>query len=232
MVSLAENIASVKDRIQQATKDANSPAKFPRIIAVSKTRSAHEVQLAAVEGLTDFGENYLQEALEKISETSALELTWHFIGLIQSNKTKAIAEHFDWVQSVDRLKIARRLSEQRPADLSPLQICLQVNLDSEESKSGVAPEMLFELAKQVAELSQLRLRGIMCIPAPQIDFDQQLETCKRAFKLYERLKQRHPDIDTLSLGMSADLEAAIIAGSTMVRIGTDIFGPRAKSDKN
>lgn len=228
MPSLAENVVSVKARIEQALKDANSPANFPRIIAVSKSRTAEQVRCAYAEGLLEFGENYLQEAVEKITTTADLGICWHFIGPIQSNKTSVIAKHFQWVQSIDRLKIAQRLSEQRPKDMQPLQICIQVNLDAEQTKSGILPDELYEFAHQVKILPQLNLRGIMCIPKPKAELEEKVETCRRAHKLFAGLQQEHRDIDTLSLGMSADLEAAIIAGTTMVRIGTDIFGPRSK----
>jgi len=226
MPSLAENIASVKDRVYQAAQDANSATNLPRIIAVSKTRSAEEVKMAADSGILDFGENYLQEALEKIENTQGLGIRWHFIGAIQSNKTNAIANHFDWVQSVDRLKIAQRLSEQRLASLPPLSICIQVNLDEEPTKAGISPAELKPLAAELVSLPKLTLRGIMCIPMPRCEYNEQLQACKKAVDLFNDLKQLSPDIDTLSLGMSADLQAAVCAGSTMVRIGTDIFGKR------
>ena len=227
MPSLAENIASVKDRIQQAAKDANSTAKLPRIIAVSKTRSAEDVRMAADQGITDFGENYLQEALEKIEKTADLAINWHFIGAIQSNKTASIAQNFNWVQSIDRFKIAQRLNEQRPDYLPSLNTCIQINLDNEETKAGIPPEQAFALAQKLLELPRLCLRGIMCIPQTKSTYQEQLKTGRKAYDLFNDLRQLSEDIDTLSLGMSADLEAAVAAGSTMVRIGTDIFGPRA-----
>ena len=227
MPSLAENIASVKDRVQQAAKDANSTAKLPRIIAVSKTRSAEDVRMAADQGITDFGENYLQEALEKIEKTADLAINWHFIGAIQSNKTASIAQNFNWVQSIDRFKIAQRLNEQRPDYLPSLNTCIQINLDNEETKAGIPPEQAFALAQKLLELPRLCLRGIMCIPQTKSTYQEQLKTGRKAYDLFNDLRQLSEDIDTLSLGMSADLEAAVAAGSTMVRIGTDIFGPRA-----
>ena len=230
MPSLAENIASVKDRVQQAAKDANSAAKLPRIIAVSKARSAEEVRIAANHGISDFGENYLREALEKVENTADLSIQWHFIGAIQSNKTATIAQNFSWVQSVDRMKIAQRLNEQRPDHLPLLNICIQINLDQEETKSGISPENASRFAQELIELPKLRLRGIMCIPRPRDDYDQQLSAAQKAVALFNDLRQLSSDIDTLSLGMSADLEAAVHAGSTMVRIGTDIFGPRPSSN--
>ena len=230
MPSLAENIASVKDRVRQAVKDANSAAKLPRIIAVSKARSAEEVRIAANHGISDFGENYLREALEKVENTADLAIQWHFIGAIQSNKTATIAQNFSWVQSIDRMKIAQRLNEQRPDHLPLLNICIQINLDQEETKSGISPENASRFAQELIELPKLRLRGIMCIPRPRDDYDQQLSAAQKAVALFNDLRQLSSDIDTLSLGMSADLEAAVHAGSTMVRIGTDIFGPRPSSN--
>ena len=179
-------------------------------------------------GLSEFGENYLQEALEKIEELSDLELSWHFIGPIQSNKTKLIAENFDWVHSVDRAKIARRLSEQRPTHLPPLQTCIQVNISREYSKSGVSLEELPFLAKELRRLPGITLRGLMAIPAEADDFEYQSGEFARLRTAMENLKDIVPEMDTLSMGMSRDMEAAIAEGSTMVRIGTDIFGPRNK----
>ncbi len=193
------------------------------LLAVSKTQPAAAIRDAFAAGLRDFGENYLQEALDKQAELSELPLTWHFIGPIQSNKTKSIAEHFDWVHSVDRLKIAQRLSDQRPAELSPLNICLQVNVSGEASKSGCAPEELLQLAQAVAAMPQLRLRGLMCIPAPSEDPAEQ----RAAFARLRALRDELPlPLDTLSMGMSQDLEAAIAEGATWVRIGTALFGAR------
>jgi pyridoxal phosphate enzyme (YggS family) len=192
------------------------------LLAVSKTRPAEAIREAARAGITDIGENYLQEALDKMAELSELDLRWHFIGPLQSNKTRPIAEHFDWVHSVDRLKIARRLSEQRPGNLPPLQVCLQVNVSGEQSKSGVTPGELEELADAVDQLPQLTLRGLMAIPEPGHD-GSGFAVLRAAL---EALRPRHADMDTLSMGMSADLELAIAEGSTLVRVGTDIFGPR------
>jgi pyridoxal phosphate enzyme (YggS family) len=193
------------------------------LLAVSKTQPAAAIREAAAGGIRDFGENYLQEALDKQAELSDLSLAWHFIGPIQSNKTKSIAEHFDWVHSVDRLKIAQRLSDQRPAELPPLNICLQVNVSGEASKSGCAPEELLQLAQAVAAMPQLRLRGLMCIPAPSEDPAEQ----RAAFARLRALRDELPlTLDTLSMGMSQDLEAAIAEGATWVRIGTALFGAR------
>jgi pyridoxal phosphate enzyme (YggS family) len=176
--------------------------------------------------LTDFGENYLQEALQKMQALQDLPLVWHFVGPIQSNKTAAIAAHFDWVHSVDRLRVARRLSEQRPAHLPPLQLCLQVNISHEDSKSGVSLDELPQLVGTVLELPRLKLRGLMAIPAAGADSRQQQRAFRQMREALVQLRTLAPDIDTLSMGMSDDLEVAIMEGATLVRIGTAIFGPR------
>ena len=226
--SMQKDIVKLRDRIRIASQKWGREDSAITLLAVSKTRPASAIRAAAACGLTDFGENYVSEALEKISALSDLPLRWHFIGPIQSNKTRAIAEHFDWVHSVDRLKIARRLSEQRPAALAPLQVCLQVNISEEETKAGAPLADLEELAEQVSGLPGLSLRGLMAIPAPSEDFDSQRESFARLRRALEAIQARHPAMDTLSMGMSADLEAAICEGSTMVRIGTALFGPRER----
>jgi pyridoxal phosphate enzyme (YggS family) len=223
MSTIAENIAKVRERIREAAQAFQRDPETVGLLAVSKTKPAQAVREAHASGQIDFGENYLQEALAKQTELADLPLTWHFIGPIQSNKTKAIAEHFDWVHSVDRLKIAQRLSEQRPASLPPLNICLQVNVSGEASKSGCAPEELAELAQAVTQLPRLRLRGLMTIPEPSDDPQAQREPLARLRQLRDSLD---PDLDTLSMGMSQDLEAAIAEGATWVRIGTALFGAR------
>ena len=192
-------------------------------MAVSKTRPASAIREAHAAGVADIGENYLQEALAKMTELTDLPLVWHFIGPIQSNKTRAIAEHFQWVHSVDRLKIAQRLSDQRPADAPPLNICLQVNISSEDSKSGVSLADLPALARAVAELPRLRLRGLMAIPAPAASSDERRAPLRA---LREAMTGLTLPLDTLSMGMSDDLDEAIAEGSTMVRIGTALFGAR------
>jgi pyridoxal phosphate enzyme (YggS family) len=199
-----------------------------QLLAVSKTFGPEAVREAHAAGQRAFGENYVQEALSKIEALADLrrELEWHCIGPLQSNKTRPVAEHFDWVHSVDRLKIAQRLSEQRPAGLPPLQVCLQVNVDGGANKSGVPPGEALALAGAVAELPRLRLRGIMAIPEPAPDFVAQRALFMRAAAVFDQIRSTGIAIDTLSLGMSADLEAAIAAGSTMVRVGTAIFGGR------
>jgi pyridoxal phosphate enzyme (YggS family) len=193
---------------------------------VSKTRSSADIRAAHACGLDQFGESYLQEALIKIGELDDLGLVWHFIGPIQSNKTRAIASHFHWVHSVDRVKIARRLSEQRPGHLPPLQVCLQLNISGEPSKSGVAPEQLQEFAEGVAALPRLQLRGLMAIPAPSPDRAEQRQAFASVRQAFEQLRENMPQLDTLSMGMSADLEAAVAEGATILRPGTAIFGPR------
>ncbi len=223
MSTIEKNIAKVAARIREAAQAVGRDPASVGLLAVSKTQPAATIREAAEAGMRDFGENYLQEALDKLSELSELPLTWHFIGPIQSNKTKSIAEHFDWVHSVDRLKIAQRLSDQRPAELPPLNICLQVNVSGEASKSGCAPEELPQLAQAVAAMPRLRLRGLMCIPAPSEDPAEQ----RAAFARLRALRDELPlTLDTLSMGMSQDLEAAIAEGATWVRIGTALFGAR------
>jgi pyridoxal phosphate enzyme (YggS family) len=223
MSTIAENIAKVGARIREAAQASQRNLAEVGLLAVSKTKPADAIREAHAAGLSDFGENYLQEALGKQVELSDLPLIWHFIGPIQSNKTRPIAEHFDWVHSVDRLKIAQRLSEQRPAHLPALNICLQVNVSGEDSKSGCAPEDLPALAKAVATLPHLKLRGLMAIPEPTDDIAAQ-------HAAFARLRQLRDDLalnlDTLSMGMSHDLEAAIAEGATWVRIGTALFGAR------
>lgn len=221
------NIANVHQRVSTAAQKVDRRADDIILMAVSKTRGADEVRAAVAAGVHDLGENYLQEALEKIQATGDLDARWHFIGPIQSNKTRAIAEHFDWVHSVDREKIARRLNEQRPDSLPPLNICLQVNVSMEDSKSGVAPEDVAPLARAILDLPRLRLRGLMAIPAPTDDIAAQRAAFARITALFRDLQETVPALDTLSMGMSADLESAIAEGTTMVRIGTDIFGPRS-----
>ena len=224
-------VASVMNFIKLAEQQANRPQDSVQLLAVSKTWPAFRLRELAEAGQTRFGENYLQEALEKIAALTDLALEWHFIGPVQSNKTREIAAHFDWVESVDRLKIAKRLSDQRPANLPPLNICLQVNIDNESSKSGVQPDKLMELAAAVNQLDNIRLRGLMVIPAIAETVEQQLDAFGRAQQLFSQLKTAHRDVDTLSMGMSADMQAAITQGSTMVRIGTALFGERHTPDK-
>ncbi|MBA1202346.1 YggS family pyridoxal phosphate-dependent enzyme [Pseudomonas capeferrum] len=223
MSTIADNISLLDARIAHAANAVGRDPASVRLLAVSKTKPSQAVREAYAAGVRDVGENYLQEALGKQRELSDLPLIWHFIGPIQSNKTRAIAEHFDWVHSVDRLKIAQRLSEQRPAGLAPLNICLQVNVSGEASKSGCDPQDLPALARAVSALPGLRLRGLMAIPEPTDDRAAQ----EAAFASVRQLQQDLGlDLDTLSMGMSHDLEAAISQGATWVRIGTALFGAR------
>ena len=227
MLEIETNLQSIRLRMAKACEAAGRDPASVHLLAVSKTFAAQAVAQAHAAGQCDFGENYIQEGVEKIQVLAHLPLVWHCIGPIQSNKTRLVAEHFDWVHSVDRFKIAQRLSEQRPAALGPLQVCIQVNVDGGPTKAGVPPEQVAELAGQIAALPGLRLRGIMSIPEPAQDFASALAVHQRSLALYESLKAQGFDLDTLSLGMSADLEAAIHAGSTMVRVGSAIFGARS-----
>jgi len=228
MSAIAEQIKTVQTRIQAACAAAGRDPSGVRLLAVSKTFGPEAVREAHAAGLKAFGENYIQEAVEKITALCDLPLEWHCIGPIQSNKTRLVAEHFDWVHSIDRLKIAQRLSEQRPAQLPPLQVCLQVNTDGGPTKAGVTPSDALALAQAVAQLPRLQLRGLMTIPDPVEGHAAQVALHRRATALFEQLGAvlGLPNWDTLSMGMTADLEAAIEAGSTMVRVGTAIFGGR------
>jgi pyridoxal phosphate enzyme (YggS family) len=223
MSTIAENISTLAERIRNAAQAAQRDPASVGLLAVSKTKPANDLREAHAAGLRDFGENYLQEALGKQAELSDLPLIWHFIGPIQSNKTRAIAENFAWVHSVDRLKIAQRLSEQRPAELPPLNICIQVNVSGEASKSGCTPEDLPALAQAISALPNLRLRGLMAIPEPTENSDEQNAAFAAVRTLQDQLKL---PVDTLSMGMSHDLEAAVAQGATWVRIGTALFGAR------
>ena len=223
MSTIADNIGLVSQRIRAAADAVQRDASSIHLLAVSKTKPAQAVREAYAAGLRDFGENYLQEALGKQAELTDLPLSWHFIGPIQSNKTRAIAEHFAWVHSVDRLKIAQRLSEQRPADLPPLNICIQVNVSGEASKSGCTPADLPALATAISALPRLKLRGLMAIPEPTEDRAEQDAAFTTVRDLQASLNLA---LDTLSMGMSHDLESAIAQGATWVRIGTALFGAR------
>lgn len=226
MTTIQKNLLTVRERIAAACVAAGRAPYAVDLLAVSKTFDAQAVVQASAAGQTAFGENYIQEAVQKITELRHLPLEWHCIGPIQSNKTRLVAEHFDWVHTVDRQKTAQRLSEQRPAHLAPLQVCIQVNVDGGASKSGVAPEEALALAQQVAALPNLRLRGIMSIPEPASDFGAACAVFARVKAVFDDLNAKGLALDTLSMGMSADLEAAIQSGSTMVRVGTAIFGGR------
>jgi pyridoxal phosphate enzyme (YggS family) len=212
--------------LAKASSDAGRGDQPVRLLAVSKKQPISAILAAAEAGQRDFGENFVQEGLEKIAATRHLDLVWHFIGHLQANKTRAVAEHFDWVHTIDRLKIARRLSEQRPAHLDDLRICLQVNIDDEANKSGVNVTDVLALASEVADLPRLQLRGLMCLPANRAGFEQQRIPFARMRQLLETLRDAGLAADTLSMGMSGDYRAAIFEGSTIVRIGTAIFGAR------
>ena len=230
--NLQANLRTLHERITKAARAAGRDPSSVRLLAVSKAFPATVMAEAARAGQRAFGENYVQEALAKMDElanSADRPLEWHFIGPIQSNKTRAIAQAFDWVQSVDRLKIAERLAEQRPANLPLLNVLLQVNVSGEASKAGVAPDQLSQLAAAVAHLPRLRLRGLMAIPAPETDVERQRLAFARTNKLFRQLRAEGLKVDVLSMGMSDDLEAAIAEGATMVRIGTAIFGARVPS---
>ncbi|MFZ6863465.1 YggS family pyridoxal phosphate-dependent enzyme [Undibacterium sp. Ji67W] len=230
MSLISDNLQAVLADIQRVALDSGRSPEQVRLLAVSKTFGAEAILDAASCGQMAFGENYLQEAVDKIEfirrHSPDLQLEWHFIGPIQSNKTKPIAENFSWVHSVDREKIAQRLSEQRPADLPPLNICLQVNISGEASKSGVLPQDALPLALKIAQLPGLKLRGLMAVPEPTEDEQQQRSAFRHLKLLNDEIVNQGIFLDTLSMGMSSDLHAAIAEGSTMVRIGTAIFGRR------
>ena len=238
---ISDNLQAVQARIEAACAKAVRPVHDVTLLAVSKTFGADAVQAAFEAGQKAFGENYIQEAVEKIAQLRHLPVQWHCIGPIQSNKTRLVAENFDWVHSVDRLKIAERLSEQRPADLPPLQVCIQINIDGEASKSGVAPADVELLASQMALLPRLQLRGLMCIPENTPNLGASYASFTRAKAIFDHINDlklpvsqkinsevNFLTLDTLSMGMTADLEAAVACGSTMVRVGTAIFGARSK----
>jgi pyridoxal phosphate enzyme (YggS family) len=224
MDSMAERYQHIRSQIRHATGIAGRPRDSVQLLAVSKTKSAGDIAALYRLGQRHFAENYLQEALAKQQQLAAFNISWHFIGPIQSNKTKLIACHFSWVHSVDRLKIAQRLSEQRPDYLPPLNICLQVNISDEASKSGVSVDELSVLVQSVSELPNLRLRGVMAIPEPETNYAKQRLPYRRLYQAVQQLDR--PDLDSFSFGMSGDLKAAIMEGATMVRIGTALFGER------
>lgn len=226
MTTIADNLQHVRQRIAAACADAGRDVNEVTLLAVSKTFGPDAVRAAHAAGQLAFGENYIQEAVEKKALLADLPLQWHCIGPIQSNKTRLVAAHFDWAHTVDRLKVAQRLSEQRPAQRPPLQVCIQVNVDAGATKAGVAPGDALALAREVAALPNLRLRGLMTIPEPSPGFAAQLAVHQKARRLFDSLRDAGLEIDTLSMGMTADLEAAVAAGSTMVRVGTAIFGGR------
>jgi PLP dependent protein len=226
VIGVTENLRKIRDLLAQAAVDAGRDPRDIRLLAVSKKQAAAKVLEAAAAGQREFGENLAGEGVEKIRAVADDTLVWHFIGHLQSNKSRAVAEHFDWVHSVDRLKTARRLSAQRPAERGDLNVCLQVNVDEETAKSGVAAGEVAGLARAVAELPRLRLRGLMCLPKIREGFEAQRAPFAILRELAENLRRQGIEMDTLSMGMSADFRAAIAEGATIVRIGTAVFGPR------
>ncbi|TVQ35960.1 MAG: YggS family pyridoxal phosphate-dependent enzyme [Wenzhouxiangella sp.] len=222
----ADRLRRIQARIQAACQRCGRDPGSVRLLAVSKGQPLAALEALAELGQPAFGESYVDEALSKITALSGRALDWHFIGPVQSNKTRAIAEHFDWVQSIDRAKIVRRLADQRPDNLPPLNVLVQVNLDDERQKAGCPPDQVPALAETIVQSSQLRLRGLMAIPAPRQKTSEQVAVFARLHRLFTSLQDDHESVDTLSAGMSGDLEAAIMAGSTLVRVGTDLFGPR------
>lgn len=229
MSDIARNLAQIKAKISAAALRCGRSSEEVTLLAVSKTKPASDIEQAISAGQRAFGENYVQEGVEKIRHFADLGvsgLEWHFIGPLQSNKSRLVAEHFDWCHTVDRLRIATRLSDQRPKEMPPLNVLIQINISDEHSKSGIPLAALDELAGQIAELPGLTLRGLMAIPAPESSYERQFAVAQQMAVAFSALKHRYPHVDTLSLGMSDDMDAAIAAGSTMVRIGTAIFGAR------
>jgi pyridoxal phosphate enzyme (YggS family) len=226
VIRVTENFRKIQDLLAKAAADAGRPADHIRLLAVSKKKPLEAILAAASIGQRDFGENFVQEGINKIAACGRDDLIWHFIGHLQANKTRAVAENFQWVHTVDRLKIARRLSQQRPEGRADLNICIEVNVDAEESKSGVSPAELPNLAAAIAELPRLRLRGLMCLPAIRSDVDEQRKPFAALRSMSESLQASGLTLDTLSMGMSADYAAAIQEGATIVRIGTALFGKR------
>lgn len=229
--SIAERLNEIRRAIAQACVQCHRATSDVTLVAVSKTKPVAAISAAIAAGQRHFGENYVQEGVQKIQHFSDVQsLTWHFIGPIQSNKTRDIAEHFSWVHSIDRIKIAQRLQQQRPPHLPPLNVLIQVNIDDEDSKSGVAPAQVVELAAEISQLPQLKLRGLMAIPRPSSEPAQQARSLAAMQRLFMQLKAQYSDLDTLSMGMSDDLSVAVEHGSTMVRIGSAIFGPRVSNE--
>ena len=226
MIGVTENLRKIRDLLDKAAVDAGRRPEDVHLLAVSKKQAHPKILEAAAAGQWDFGENTVQEGIEKVTKLAEKGLRWHFIGHLQSNKTRVVAEHFDWVHTVDKLKTARRLSEQRPNSLGVLDVCIQVNIDDEAAKAGIAADGIADLAGEIAVLPRLRLRGLMCLPAIRESFDDQRVPFARLRELAESLRQQGHEIDTLSMGMSGDYRAAIFEGATIVRIGTAVFGPR------
>ena len=227
MIRVTENLQKIRDLLDEAAMEAGRDPGSVHLLAVSKKQPLASIREAADAGQQAFGENFVQEGVDKIQALGRSDLSWHFIGHLQSNKTRAVAEYFDWVHTIDSLKIARRLSDQRPPALGPLQVCLQVNVDAEESKSGLSPGEVPALAAAVSQLPNLRLRGLMCLPAIRDDFESQRKPFAALRILADTLRRDGIDTDTLSMGMTADYRAAIFEGATIVRIGTALFGERS-----
>ena len=226
MTSIQHNLQQVRERISAAAaRCGRDPAEIT-LLAVSKTKPWSAIEEAVAAGQRCFGENYVQEGVDKIQQLANPALAWHFIGPLQSNKSRLVAENFDWCHTVDRLRIATRLNDQRPDSLPPLNVLIQINISDEQSKSGIMLAALPDLAREIAQLPRLTLRGLMAIPAPEGDYQRQLAVCRQMADALNELKKNYASVDTLSLGMSDDLEAAVEAGTTMVRIGTAIFGAR------
>ena len=225
-VNVSDNLQILRERIARAEQSAGRSPSSVNLVAVSKTKPISLIRAVASEGQQAFGENYAQEAIEKADALAELALQWHFIGPVQSNKTQGLAKAMSWVHTVDRLKIARRLSDQRPENLPALNICLQVNISREPSKAGLPPDQVAALAHEVVQLPRLRLRGLMAIPAPTENISQQRRAFADMRELLQTLQRALPELDTLSMGMSGDLEAAIAEGATLIRVGSDIFGSR------
>lgn len=226
MIRVTEKLALISDLLRKAAIDAQRNPADVNLLAVSKKQPVEKIREAAAAGQRDFGENVVQEGIAKIVALEKLGLTWHFIGHLQSNKTRLVAEHFDWVHTIDAFKTARRLNDQRPAGLAPLNVCIQVNVDEESTKSGVPPNSVADLAASCAELPRLRLRGLMCLPAMRTTFDEQRKPFAVLRRLAKTLQTNGIDTDTLSMGMTADYRAAVFEGATIVRIGTAVFGER------
>ena len=227
MIRVTENLRKIRDLLAETAENAGRSRDSVKLLAVSKKQPVTAILEAVSAGQRDFGENQVQEGIDKITEIADPEITWHFIGHLQTNKTRPVAEHFSWVHSVDRLKVARRLSEQRPESLGDLNVCVQVNVDDEASKSGASLDEAADLAAAIVDLPRLSLRGLMCLPAIREDFEEQRQPFRRLRELGDQLRSAGMPIDTLSMGMSDDYRAAIYEGSTIVRIGTAVFGPRS-----
>lgn len=232
MNTIKQNLVNVRSHIDTAAQKCGRSPDEITLLAVSKTKPVSDIEKAIACGQTEFGENYVQEGVDKISYfVENKNLVWHFIGPLQSNKTRLVAEHFAWCHTIDRLKIAQRLSDQRPTTLPPLNVLIQINISDENSKSGISLTELDGLAAQISILPGIKLRGLMAIPAPENDYNKQVEVLEKMHRAFKQLQNQYPNIDTLSMGMTGDMEAAIACGSTLVRIGTAIFGVRDYANK-